>query len=223
MAPPPYIEKFAFGYHEIMADILWLRVIQDFDVCNKPQATKFEDPNHKHFLIADENVNPVSKEIFERLDKADVARKKNCDMSWPYFMMDAATNLSPLFRIVYVTGGVTLSVIVEDFAGASLLFDKGVSQIRDWNLYYRAAYHFLYDVKDYAKAARLLDEAVEMGAPSWVRSLAARLLTLAGQAELAISVLEKYLDTIQDHPKAIEDVEKRINALKKILADEKNK
>ena len=35
IAPPKQIQHFAFGYNEPMADILWIRAIQDFDYCEQ--------------------------------------------------------------------------------------------------------------------------------------------------------------------------------------------
>lgn len=33
IAPPPQMERFVFGYHELAADMIWVRAIQDFDFC----------------------------------------------------------------------------------------------------------------------------------------------------------------------------------------------
>lgn len=33
VAPIPNMEKFSFGYAEVLADILWIRALQDFDYC----------------------------------------------------------------------------------------------------------------------------------------------------------------------------------------------
>ena len=35
LAPPKEIVRFAFGYNEPMADIFWIRAIQDFDYCDQ--------------------------------------------------------------------------------------------------------------------------------------------------------------------------------------------
>lgn len=36
ISPSPYLEYFTFGYRELIADMLWLRVIQDLDECDRP-------------------------------------------------------------------------------------------------------------------------------------------------------------------------------------------
>ncbi|MFN7824187.1 MAG: tetratricopeptide repeat protein [Pseudobdellovibrionaceae bacterium] len=38
VAPPPYLEYFHFGFHETMADSLWIRAIQDFDYCERKKS-----------------------------------------------------------------------------------------------------------------------------------------------------------------------------------------
>ena len=36
--PPPHLERFAFGYQEVIADTLWIRALQDFDYCDSQIA-----------------------------------------------------------------------------------------------------------------------------------------------------------------------------------------
>lgn len=36
--PPPQIENFTFGYREVMADLFWIRAIQDIDYCEKKDS-----------------------------------------------------------------------------------------------------------------------------------------------------------------------------------------
>lgn len=38
IAPPPYIEHLSFGYREVVADIMWIRALQDFDYCDQQIA-----------------------------------------------------------------------------------------------------------------------------------------------------------------------------------------
>lgn len=35
IAPPPQLNRFSFGYQEVIADTLWIRAVQDFDYCDK--------------------------------------------------------------------------------------------------------------------------------------------------------------------------------------------
>lgn len=36
ISPAPYLEHFTFGYKDLIADLLWLRTIQDLDHCERP-------------------------------------------------------------------------------------------------------------------------------------------------------------------------------------------
>lgn len=45
MNPSPFLEYFTFGYQDLVADLLWLRAIQDLDQCDRPVA-KGEVCNH---------------------------------------------------------------------------------------------------------------------------------------------------------------------------------
>lgn len=203
LAPPPeHLEYFHFGFRESMADSLWLRWIQDNDSCQTYLA-------------------PARPLIAVREDADDVLitnpRNKICDQSWGFKMLDAITRLAPKFLMPYIAGAITLSVVVEDYEGATVIFERGLVQYpNDWSLLYRAAYHFLYDRKDLPRAASLLQRSVDNGAPSWINSLASRLYTRVGQVELGLESLMAYRKTL-DHPGAIKEVDKRIADLKRQL------
>lgn len=197
--PPEFIEYFHFGFKESMADTLWLRWIQDSDYCQTYLAPAVVGT---HYVGADD----------ERLTKNP--RHRICEQSWGFKMLDATTKLAPKFLMPYEAGGTTLSVLVEDYEGATVIFERGLKEYpKDWNLAYRAAYHFLFDKQDLPRAAQLLVTAGENGAPDWVRSLAARLYEKSGQIELGVTTLESYKKTLKDE-KAIADVENRIAKLK---------
>lgn len=55
--PPPHIERFAFGYQEIIADILWIRALQDFDYCDSRIAENVCRNNSWLFQMLDSVTN----------------------------------------------------------------------------------------------------------------------------------------------------------------------
>lgn len=118
---------------------------------------------------------------------------QNCKGNgWLAQMLDAITNLSPQFRMPYATGGLALTVVVSDYAGASKIFDKAVKAFpNDWPILYRAAYHALFEEKDKEKAARLLIRAAQNGDAEWYYTLAARLYNESGQRELGLKLYEQ--------------------------------
>lgn len=135
--------------------------------------------------------------------------------SWLYQMLDTITNLSPHFRIPYAAGGLALTVLASDIEGATKIFDKGVAAFpSDWPIVYRAAYHYMYEVKDNKRAAELLQQAGKHGAPPWVFSLAGRLYADEGSLDLARLVLQEMRETKQD-PELIKRLEKKIESFKK--------
>jgi hypothetical protein len=167
--PPPIIKYFHFGYSETMADIFWIRVVQDMSVCEKAPDS-----------VAGSN--------------AHVA----CDKGWVFRMLDLVTDLAPHFKMPYYYGATTLSVLVNDAQGAKIIFDKGLKEMPDsWDIAYRAAYHYMVELKDNKRAAELLIQAAKNGAPGWVYSLAGRLYSEDGQNFLARSVL---LDALKADP-----------------------
>jgi hypothetical protein len=175
VSPPKDLKYFVLGYNDSVADSLWLRVIQDIDICEKNGSSAQGAPSF------------TSK-----------AEPGKCEKGWVFTMLDAITQLAPKFRIVYAAGGVLLSVVVQDTEGARIIFDRGLENFpHDWPLEYKAAYHYMDNVKDLKKAADLMVSAAKDGAPSWTYSLAAHLYTKEGQAFLAKSMLE---DLLQNHP-----------------------
>lgn len=109
---------------------------------------------------------------------------------WLFKMLEATSNIEPKYRIIYAAGGLILSVVINDKVGASEIFDRGVKEFpKDWYIAYRAAYHALYELDDYKKAADLLKQAGDSGAPSWVYSLSSRLYHQQGYSELAQRII----------------------------------
>ncbi len=196
--PPEHIEHFHFGFRESMSDSLWLRWIQDADYCQtylKP-VTYLEPQEVK-------------------MDLLTVPRHKICDNSWSFKMLDAITRLAPKFEMPYLAGASTLAILVEDYEGATLMYERGIKELpKNWMLLYRAAFHYQFNLKDLPRAAELLKQAGDNGAPIWVKSLAARLYTVAGQVELGLSTLLEYRKLVEDNEEAVKSVDKRIEELK---------
>jgi tetratricopeptide (TPR) repeat protein len=179
IAPPKQLERFVFGYQEVVADLLWIRAIQDFDYCDEVLG--------KHLCRGN---------------------------SWLFKMLDTVTNLSPHFRTPYASGALALTVIISDYEGAKIIFDKGVERFpNDWQILYRAAYHYMYEVKDNKRAAQLLIRAADNGAPKWAYALAGRLYSDSGALDLAEAVLAEMKASGQEE-QFIKRLEDKINSMK---------
>lgn len=189
--PPRHIEHLHFGYREPLGDVLWIRLLQDLGACR---------------VEGEEQDLP-----------ADGAHK--CEKGWTFRMADAITNLCPRFRIAYDASATLLSIVGGDAEGARVIFEKAIVQFpKDWQLQYRAAYHYMFEVKNLERAAELLQMAGRNGAPQWVFALAARLYTRSGQAELGRSVLLSYLEEFPDGA-AAEIAKRRLRELEEGVYD----
>lgn len=140
--------------------------------------------------------------VIQDLDTCEVAKDINdrghCQKGWVYRMIDATTDLAPRFRIAYSVGGTALSILLEDKAGAELIFEKALDQFpREWPIAYKAAYHYIHESPNSQKAAALLIQAAQNGGPDWLYSLAAKMYSEVGRATLAKDILEQVL---RDHP-----------------------
>lgn len=191
LQPPPNIERFSLGYRSVVADALWLRVIQNYDLCEAPRTEK----------------------VAQSSDQTS-----RCHLGWVFHMLDSITDLDPRFKIPFTTGATVLSIAVDDREGARRMFEKGILKFpNDWPLIYQAAYHYLYEVGDRTRAAELFVQAGQQGAPQWVFSLAARIYSQEGKAEAGKFVLVEYL---KDHPEGAgaERAKLRLAEIEKTLA-----
>ena len=135
--------------------------------------------------------------------------------SWLYLVVDTVVGLDSKFLDAYFYGGLALTIMVNDFEGATKIFDKGVKEFPDdWHLSYIAAYHALYEEKDKLKASKLYLSASENGAPSWTRVLAGSLAVEGGDEAFSRMILEQMIVTSQE-PVLVERLKKKLERFQK--------
>ncbi len=134
---------------------------------------------------------------------------------WLFQLLNLITEIDPVLDpTMYAAAGLALTVIVSDYQGASLIFDKAVAQHRtNWQVQYAAAYHALYEEKNKLKAARLYEAAGKFGAPNWVFALAGRLASDSGADLYSKKILEGMINSKLDS-KIIDRLRKRIEESK---------
>jgi hypothetical protein len=183
LVPPRFVSQLTFGHDDAVADGFWLRLLQDVDVCGVAP-----DTIGPSLVERDWAQNPLSDAL------AGASRAARCEKGWSFQMLDVITDLAPRNYFPFAYGGPILSIIVDDKEGARIIFEKGVQHHpHRWQLAYRAAYHYLYEIGDAGRAAQLLTLAADNGAPSWTRILAARLFTREGQYAVGKAVLEDFI------------------------------
>ncbi len=160
---------FTFGYDSMVSSLMWVRVLQDADVCDQAEEKQ---------RLPGLGTEDVLTEVLER----ELPEAK-CSEGWVYQMLDIITELTPDFYGAYLDGATMLSVVVDDRVGAQKLFAKAVKDFPDdWRLLYRAAYHELFEMQNPDRAAHLLRLAGERGAPQWVYALSAKIYSKLDQA-----------------------------------------
>ena len=161
-APSHLIRHFSFGFSDLYADILWVRLVHDIDFCNSKQGIPIYD----------------GREI------------RQCEKGWSFKMTSAITELAPRFVRPYEISGSILSVIMKDKQGAKQIYDKAVKNFpQHWRLHFSAGYHYLLELKREEEAARLLTKAADLGGPPWLYVLAAKTYSQMGKLLLAQAVL----------------------------------
>ena len=206
IAPIHSMKMFTFGYNSMISSLMWVRVLQDVNVCDQTEETQI--------LPRIKNKDILAGVLERQLPKA------KCKEGWVYKMLDVITELSPDFRRAYLDGAAMLSVVVDDRVGAQKLFAKAVIEFPDdWRILYGAAYHELFEMQKPGRAAKLLRLAGERGAPAWVYSLSAKIYSRLGQAFFAKTILESVLRR-KSKGQGIERVRKRLQEVNEILRKE---
>lgn len=196
LKPPEALKHFTFGYNDFFASILWIRLQQNFDYC---ESGKYDSADF---------VQPIAgKDKIEGIVGRNIKASK-CHKGWVYSMLDVISDIQPHFSLVYDTGAMFLSIIVDDREGARLIFEKGLKYYpNNWQLNYHAGYHYLWEVQEPKRSAELFHQAGINGAPQWAIALSAALYTRTGQAKIAKTILESAL---KNNPNGMD--EERIKA-----------
>ena len=181
LIPPKEMIHFSFGFQEAIASVMWLRLLQDIDICNQGEVKAYNKGVSVDEILA-----------FEM-------PKSRCDEGWVYHMLDRITDFSPRFRYAYSDGGVILSIVVDDREGARKIFDKGLEVFpENYNLNFNAAYHYLIEIRDPVRSAELMLKTYKLGGPAWLPILAARLYAKGGMKEAGITLLNGLIEENPD-------------------------
>lgn len=133
--------------------------------------------------------------------------------SWLFNVINLTVELDNKFKEAYYYGALALTILVNDYAGASIIFDKGTENFnKDWPLLYAAGYHALFEEKNKLKASKLYLAAVDNGAPDWVRLMAGRLASEGGNNLLANKILQE-LVKLETDPIWINKLRKKIEQM----------
>ncbi len=193
--PPKEMVHFSFGFQEAFASLMWIRLLQDIDICEQGKKKSY-------------NVGSSIDEILT----SDMPPSR-CHEGWVFHMLDRITDFSPRFLYAYVHGGVLLSIVVDDREGARQMMEKGLKEFPDhYNLNYNAAYHYLAEVRDPQRAAYLMKRTHELGGPSWLSLLAARLYAKGGMKEAGITLLNELIENSSD-PDFVEAAQERLKKM----------
>lgn len=184
-----------------------MRLQQDFDYC---EGGRFQGSDFVKPLAGPDVIDGILQRKM---------KDSKCHQGWVFKMLEAISEIQPQFKLVYDMGATFLSVYLDDREGARLMFDKGlVLYPKDWELNFRAGYHYLWEMQDPKKAAELLKVSWENGAPPFVAALSAALYTKTGQAQFAKVILE---DAIKRKPTGFgaDRIQIRLDEVNKILKE----
>jgi hypothetical protein len=199
LIPPKGLDKFSFGYELTMADSLWIRAIQLFDVCDEFKAQ-------------------VMRPKVGATDNAQEAEPiAHCHKGVLFKFLDVATDLDPDFRIIYRAGAPIMSVLISDVEGARILLEKGLAKFpTDRNLLMIASYHSLFELNNKAAASDYLRRLGDAGGPPWVYSLSVKLMSEAGEGEAAEALAQSLLESekLQGDERVVKKLQMRLDEIR---------
>lgn len=193
--PQKSVLQFTFGYNEVYSDSLWIRLLQDYGVCEQKR-------------IPEGGV---------RIGKNRVA---DCEFGWSYQMLELISELTPRNRLAHKLGPMMLSVIVDDRAGATKIYEKSLQRFPgDAEIFYEAGYHFMLEEEDLDRAADLYKKAADLGGPEWLYSLASTLHRKQGRLKVARQVLINYLESSPEDERSRNKALSRLKEIEKMIME----
>jgi len=126
--------------------------------------------------------------------------KTDKDYSWLPNALRAVTTLDPLFRDVYLYGGIMLAMEGGMPKEAVELLERGVENLPDdWQLHFFLGFYRLFFEIDPLEGVKHLERAASLpGHPPYLPVLVAKAYTKLGRLELAIRYLEQVREMIDD-------------------------
>lgn len=133
--------------------------------------------------------------------ESDVEHYKKKDLnSWMFLRFKTIGELEPRFYENYLFGGIYLSIAKDDLAGATYIYEKGISVYpNDFDLLKNAAFHFHFEVGDFSKSHIIYSKLKSHPRTSpLMLSTLARLESQSGNLEMAFDLLASQFKKISD-------------------------
>jgi tetratricopeptide (TPR) repeat protein len=163
------MKRLAFGFQALAADVYWIRAIQHYGG--------------------------------NRLRTESAAAGDRYELLYP--LLDIATSLDPYFNIAYRFGAIFLG---EPEPGGPGRPDQAIALLRKaiaamphkWQYYHDVAFVYYWRLRDYKAAAEWFQRAAaQPGAPNWLPSVAASMLTRSDDRATARFMWQQLLSSEQ--------------------------
>lgn len=134
---------------------------------------------------------------------------RQADYPQLYPIIDLVTDLDPKFLTPHLFGGLVLSLSGMHVDESILILKKAYKMDPNvWQTAFYLGFNYFYYLQEYDTAAEYIAKAAsQLGAPSFLSTLAASLYAESKRADLAIGFLKELKDTTKD-----EDAKKDIDA-----------
>jgi tetratricopeptide (TPR) repeat protein len=129
---------------------------------------------------------------------------------WPAAerLANLVTDTDPKFDTAYVVMASVLGTLREDPDGAIRLLEKGAAVSTYWRIHFLLGFQYFMEKQDYARGAKSLERAIELGGPKYLQFLVTRLYTSAGDPTTAMQFIALRLKN-EETPQVREGLERR--------------
>lgn len=182
---------------------------QDSSINLNPKLISLTSLGHKRLLSSLFWIFTILESDHEHYKQKDLN-------SWMYLRFKFISELDPHFLQTYTFGGLYLSIIKDDIPGATEIYRKGLALYpRNKELIKDAFFHFYFQANEKEFARNLLVKNLDLiKNETLLLSLLARYESSDGNFDLAFSILNKRLSTLNEKSPLYKKIRASLYAIK---------
>ena len=139
-----------------------------------------------------------------------VGDEHSSSADWPAAerLANLVTDIDPNFDSAYVVMASVLSGLRKDPDAAIRLLEKGAAHSQYWRIHFLLGFQYFMEKSDYARGAKHIQRAFELGGPPYLQFLASRLYTHGGDPSTAMQFIAARLSN-EETPEVRAQLQKR--------------
>lgn len=182
IGPPIEMKRISFGYENLLSNTLWIRVIQDFDVCEVVQEKK----DGLNYCRKYDWVFQMMNVIFSLEPRFIVPQR-----------------VGPLALSVLIN---------DIAGASSLFWQAYLNFPDNWIISYRYGYHLLSEENNPKKASFFFRESARNNGPSWLNALSVTVIAQSTERKEQLEKIYQDFKAQNIDPAMLERIRKKIDS-----------